>query len=128
MSDEKSLFKIIFTKDIYCTKCNKQEYSNNIRNFFLLTKRDTNYPELTTLINDLTQDFDTLLALSFFIRSPRGGRGHKRLFRHIIQIMFIHNSEKVINILHKIPQHGRWDDIFYLFPNVLKIRKILEAF
>jgi hypothetical protein len=124
MSDEKSLFKKIFTKDIYCSKCSKKTYSEDFRNFFLLTKRDTNYPELTTLIKNLTCDFDTLIALSFFIRSPRGGRGHKKIFRHIIQIMFINDSEKVLNVLHKIPQYGRWDDIFYLFPNVLKLRKI----
>ena len=124
MSDEKSLFKKIFTKDMYCSKCSKKTYSEDFRIFFLLTKRDTNYPELTTLIKNLTYDFDTLIALSFFIRSPRSGRGHKKIFRHIIQIMFIHDSEKVLNVLHKIPQYGRWDDIFYLFPNVLKLKKI----
>lgn len=124
MSNEKSLLKKIFTKDMYFSKYYKKTYSNDIRIFFLLTKRETNYPELTTLVKNLKTDFDTLIALSFFIRSPRSGRGHRKLFRYIIQIMFIYDSQKILNILHKIPHHGRWDDIFYLFPNVLKLRKI----
>ena len=124
MSDEKSLFKKIFTKDLYCTKCSKKIYSEQLKKFFLLTKRETNYPELTNLIKNLTQDIDTILPISFFIRSPRGGRGHRKVFRHILQILFIHKSDQIINILHKIPKYGRWDDIFYLFPNVLKLRKL----
>ena len=124
MSEEKSLFKKIFTKDMYCTKYSKKIYSEQFRKFFLLTKRETNYPELTNLIKNLTHDIETLLAISFFIRSPRGGRGHRKVFRHILQILFIHKPEQIINVLHKIPKYGRWDDIFYLFPNVLKLRKL----
>lgn len=124
MSDEKSLFKIIFTKDMYCSDCCEKSYTDEIRNFFLLTKRDTNYPKLAQIIEPLKHDFDTLLALSFFIRSPRGGRGHKNIFRNIIQILFIYEPQKVLNVLHKIPKYGRWDDIFYLFPRVLKLNKL----
>jgi hypothetical protein len=69
---------------------------------------------------DITKDFVAAMAenqelairIALWARDARGGSGERELFRQIMKYLDKHNPDLAIKLLPKIPELGRWDDIF----------------
>ena len=124
MSDHRrKVFETLFSKSL---KLSDKKWSGS-GNFelvylFMISQRGIDYP---TFINALRKvprgNYRDLLKIIFFIRSPRGGRGERLLSRFAYQWLLINSPEVLIDNLSFIPEYGRWDDIFYLFPGAVNL-------
>ena len=69
---------------------------------------------------DITKDFVAAMAeneelairIALWARDARGGSGERELFRQILKYLDKHNPDLAVRLLPKIPELGRWDDIF----------------
>ena len=69
---------------------------------------------------DITKEFVAALAeneelairIALWARDARGGSGERELFRQILKYLDKHNPDLAVRLLPKIPELGRWDDIF----------------
>ena len=69
---------------------------------------------------DITKDFvaayvenkEVALRIVQWARDVRGGAGERQIFRDILAYLEKHDASAAKAILHKIPEIGRWDDIF----------------
>ena len=59
------------------------------------------------------EDADLALRISLWARDVRGGAGERQLFRDVLRYLERHHSEvlKNTNLLAKVPELGRWDDL-----------------
>jgi len=69
---------------------------------------------------DITKDFvaayvenrEVALRIAQWVRDARGGAGERELFRQILTYLDKHAPEDAKALLNKVPEIGRWDDIF----------------
>ena len=69
---------------------------------------------------DITKDFvaayaedrEVALRIAQWVRDVRGGAGERELFRQIMKYLDKHNPTDAAVLLMKVPEIGRWDDIF----------------
>lgn len=52
------------------------------------------------------------LRIALWARDARGGAGERELFRSILKHLEVHDSDSAKLLLAKVPELGRWDDIF----------------
>ena len=129
MSDTQSqiIFRNLFGRGLKLGETNTA--SKHFVSFFLQVHRDINYPKLLDILNDIpTQQIKHLPYMIFFIRSPRGGRGERMLGRFCYQWLLIMYPEIMIQNLANVPEYGRWDDIFFLFPGKKTVLKACIIF
>lgn len=50
----------------------------------------------------------------FYFRDIRGGQGERDTFRHIIYKFALEYPQVAKEIVHQIPEYGRWDDLYAL--------------
>ena len=67
--------------------------------------------------------YETILLL-FYIRDCRGGMGERKLFRWGLQWLAINYPIETAKYIQYIPEYGRWDDIYCVFPNNLDINRL----
>lgn len=69
---------------------------------------------------DITKDFvaayvenpEVALRIAQWVRDARGGAGEREIFRQILKYLDKHNPTDAAKLLVKVPEIGRWDDIF----------------
>lgn len=69
---------------------------------------------------DVTKDFvaayaedkDVALRIAQWVRDARGGAGEREIFRQILKYLDKHAPNDAARLLMKVPEIGRWDDIF----------------
>ena len=66
------------------------------------------------------QDKDLALRIAAWARDARGGSGERQLFRDILKYLEKTDVEAAKALLHKVPELGRWDDIFVFDSKELK--------
>ena len=77
---------------------------------------------------DITKDFvaayvenkDIALRIAQWVRDARGGAGERELFRQILAYLDKHDPDAAAKLLMKVPEIGRWDDIFVVKSDKLK--------
>jgi hypothetical protein len=77
---------------------------------------------------DITGDFtaayvensDVALRIAQWARDVRGGAGERQLFRDILVHLEKRDPDAALALLAKVPEVGRWDDIFVFTSPVLK--------
>jgi len=77
---------------------------------------------------DITADFtaalvenqEVALRLALWLRDARGGAGERELFRSVLKHLEKRNPDLASLLLTKIPEIGRWDDIFVFETQALK--------
>lgn len=77
---------------------------------------------------DITKDFvaayvedkDIALRIAQWVRDARGGAGERELFRQILKYLDKHDPDAAAKLLMKVPEIGRWDDIFVVESKTLK--------
>ena len=57
---------------------------------------------------------DLAMKCLFYIRDVRGGQGERRFFRVIINHLAKRHKDVLIKNIDKIPEYGRWDDLYSL--------------
>lgn len=77
---------------------------------------------------DITKDFigayaenrEHALRIAQWLRDARGGAGERELFRQILKYLEKSNSDDAILLAHKVPELGRYDDLFTFETPMLK--------
>jgi hypothetical protein len=77
---------------------------------------------------DITKDFvaayvenkEIALRIAQWVRDARGGAGERELFRQILKYLDKHDPDAAAKLLMKVPEIGRWDDIFVVESKNLK--------
>jgi Domain of unknown function (DUF2828) len=73
------------------------------------------------LSTSCSENLTDSILLVFHLRDPRGGKGERSLGQSGLSWLCINYPEKMEKVVHLIPEYGRWDDLFHLFPSVLKV-------
>lgn len=60
------------------------------------------------------------LRIALWARDVRGGAGERELFRSILKHLEIHDIESAKLLLAKVPELGRWDDVFVFKTSEMK--------
>jgi hypothetical protein len=66
------------------------------------------------------EDKDVALRIAQHARDVRGGAGERKIFRDILAYLEVHDQEAAKALLTKVPEIGRWDDIFVFKTQPLK--------
>jgi hypothetical protein len=77
---------------------------------------------------DVTKDFvaayaenpEVALRIAQWVRDVRGGAGEREIFRQILAYLDKHDQTAAAKLLMKVPEIGRWDDIFVVKNDKLK--------
>lgn len=77
---------------------------------------------------DITKDFvaayaenpEIALRIAQWVRDARGGAGEREIFRQILAYLDKHQPDAAAKLLMKVPEIGRWDDIFVVKNDKLK--------
>lgn len=64
----------------------------------------------------LVENEDIALRIAQWTRDVRGGAGERKLFRDMLGYLDKHRPDLAMKLLPKVPEIGRWDDIF-IFQN-----------
>ena len=68
------------------------------------------------------QDKDLALRVALWARDARGGAGERQLFRDVLSYLEKHDPEAAARLLVKIPEVGRFDDLFVFKDKDLKAK------
>jgi hypothetical protein len=66
------------------------------------------------------ENSDVALRIAQWARDVRGGAGERQLFREILAHLEKHEPDMALALLPKIPEIGRWDDLFIFEMPTLK--------
>lgn len=58
------------------------------------------------------EDKEVALRIAQWVRDVRGGAGEREIFRQILKYLDKHEPADAARLLLKVPEIGRWDDIF----------------
>jgi hypothetical protein len=68
----------------------------------------------------LVENEDVAMRLALWLRDARGGAGERELFRQIMAHLESYRPELAAKLLAKVPEVGRWDDLFVFKTQPLK--------
>lgn len=68
----------------------------------------------------LVENRELALRVAAWLRDVRGGAGERKLFRDILVYLEKNDPKAAKALLHKVPELGRWDDIFVFESEALK--------
>ena len=68
----------------------------------------------------LVENEDIALRIAQWVRDVRGGAGERKIFRDILGYLDTHRPDLAAKLLPKVPELGRWDDIFVFKNKELK--------
>lgn len=66
------------------------------------------------------QDRDVALRIAAWVRDIRGGAGERQIFRDILKYLEKTDTEAAEALMKKVPELGRWDDIFVFETDTMK--------
>lgn len=95
--------------------------------YILCFKINRNIPYeifINTLKKSCKENLYETILLLFYIRDCRGGMGERKLFRWGLQWLAINYPIETAKYIQYIPEYGRWDDIYCVFPNNLDINRL----
>lgn len=66
------------------------------------------------------EDKDLALRIAQWARDVRGGAGERELFRSVLRYLEKNDPDSAVKLMVKIPEIGRWDDLFVVETSDLK--------
>jgi len=98
------------------------EFFSKAGNIGPKSDEDANTASIETWFKLFYQSPIKAMKLLFWSRDPRGGAGHRRIFREILSQLS--NTpvgvDWVLPNIDRIPEHGRWDDLYSLYGTKLE--------
>jgi hypothetical protein len=73
-------------------------------------------------VSALAADKELALRVALWARDVRGGAGERQLFRDILSYLEKNDPGSAVRLMNKIPEVGRWDDIFTFTSSDMKAR------
>ena len=70
--------------------------------------------------NAYMEDRTLALRCLFYLRDVRGGQGERRFFRACLKWLAKEYPKEAENLIHFVPEYGRYDDLFELFGTALE--------
>jgi hypothetical protein len=70
----------------------------------------------------LAENEDVAMRIAQWLRDARGGAGERELFRQILTYLEGNRPDLATKLLPKVPELGRWDDIFVFKTSELKTK------
>ena len=67
---------------------------------------------IPTFVAAFAENKELALRVAAWSRDARGGAGERKLFRDILKYLEKTDTVAAKALLHKVPELGRWDDIF----------------
>ena len=98
--------------------------SNGVEKLFYYITEETPYPRILEILKESAKcDLEKTIKLVFNIRDVTsiGRGGYRDIGRYMFQWLFIQYPNEMNKTFRDIPKFGRWDDLLYLFPNVLPL-------
>ena len=75
---------------------------------------------IPTFVSAYANDRDLALRIVAWARDVRGGAGERQIFRDILKYLEVNDKEAASALMYKIPELGRWDDLFVFSDPELK--------
>lgn len=91
--------------------------------FFAIGGSMRNLPvadQISLVIKSWNEDKTLTLKAIFYFRDIRGGQGQRCGFYEQIKWLANNNSDELKDVLHLIPEFGRWDDLYQLIGTPLE--------
>jgi len=105
----------------YGTPVVSGEYEGRISWFFKGT-RDLNFVFASQYLEKaMKESKEDTFCLIFNTRDVLKGKGERDLGRKAMQWLLINYPEDTARVVSLIPEYGRWDDLYSLFPRVLDL-------
>jgi hypothetical protein len=96
--------------------------NNGRLSLFFKAIRDMDFSELYKYLEQsVSEDLTDTFVSCFHIRDSRGGKGERLLGRHALAWLCVNYPIEFRKVINLVPEYGRWDDLLYLFPSVLKV-------
>lgn len=96
--------------------------NNGRLSLFFKAVRDMDADELYKFLREsASEDLIDTFILCFHLRDSRGGKGERLLGRHALAWLCVNYPIEFRRVAPLVPEYGRWDDLLYLFPSVLKV-------
>ena len=96
--------------------------SNGRLSLFFKAVRELDSEQLYKYLEEsMSEDMVDTFVLCFNLRDSRGGKGERLLGRHALGWLCVNYPIEFRRVIHLLPEYGRWDDLLYLFPSVLKV-------
>lgn len=70
----------------------------------------------------LVENEDVAMRIAQWLRDARGGAGERELFRQILTYLEGNRPDLAVKLLPKVPELGRWDDIFVFQTSGMKAK------
>ena len=70
----------------------------------------------------LVENEDVAMRIAQWLRDARGGAGERELFRQILTYLEKNRPDLAVKLLPKVPELGRWDDIFVFQTSGMKAK------
>ena len=67
---------------------------------------------IPAFISAFVQNPDLATRIALWVRDARGGAGERKLFRDILTYLSEHDAIRAVRVLNRVPELGRWDDLF----------------
>lgn len=90
----------------------KQSTSSALVDFFYKAGAMRGQDIVPVFVAAYVEDRDLALRTALWLRDVREGAGERELFKQILRYLETHNPSDAEKLLYKIPELGRWDDVF----------------
>lgn len=98
----------------------RKSTTNNVVDLFFKIGASRGKDIIPDFVKAYVQDKDLATRVALWARDARGGAGERQLFRDILIYLENNDPEIAMAMLAKIPELGRWDDIFVFTTPELK--------
>jgi hypothetical protein len=94
-------------------------------NFLIKVVKGISYRRLIRILDKCAKEnLIDAFVLVFYLRDCRGGKGERALGRKALQWLAINYPQQFAKVLKFVPEYGRWDDLFVLFPNAILLNRM----
>lgn len=94
--------------------------------FFFKSVRGLNFVyQATYLQKAAAENLVDTCCLIMYVRDILHGKGERAMGRHAFQWLLINFPDAMEALIPLIPDYGRWDDLYCLFPNYLKLSDLV---
>lgn len=90
----------------------RQSTSSALVDFFYKAGAMRGQDIVPVFVAAYVEDRDLALRTALWLRDIREGAGERELFKQILKYLEVHSPSDAVRLLYKIPELGRWDDVF----------------